>query len=86
MVKNGSLGAREDITLKPAGKSSQMVNSQWLPARDIAEINTDCLEQMRLGLLKKPAPEEDDYEYIPFRRRPGIFAILQPWDHVVDQI
>ena len=44
------------------------------------------LEQMRLGLLKKPAPEEDDYEYISFRRRPGIFAILQRWDHVVDQI
>ena len=29
------------------------------------------LEQMRLGLLKKPEPE-DDYEYIPFRRRTGI--------------
>ena len=28
------------------------------------------LEQMRLGLLKKPEPE-DDYEYIPFRRRTG---------------
>ena len=30
---------------------------------------------MRLGLLKKPEPE-DDYEYIPFRRRTGIFENL----------
>ena len=36
------------------------------------------LEQMRLGLLKKPVPEEDDYEYISFRRRSGVFAILKP--------